>query len=69
MTHQQPYSHIKHATEVVIKSQKGEGPQRPMAPRVIERGLDEKLWNLLCACWVQNPRARPTIEGVLEYLS
>jgi hypothetical protein len=68
MTHQQPYSHIKHATEVVIKSQKGESPKRPLDPRVIERGLDEKLWSLLSACWVRNPRARPTIEGIIEYL-
>jgi hypothetical protein len=69
ISHQPPYNHIKHATEVVIRSSKGEFPKRPFGTRVVERGLDDKLWSLLLRCWSQMPRTRPTIEGVLTGLA
>jgi hypothetical protein len=68
ISHQPPYSHIKHATEVVIRSSRGEIPRRPLGARVVERGLDDKLWNLLLRCWSQAPQTRPTVEGVLSGL-
>ncbi|RDB23137.1 Serine/threonine-protein kinase STY17 [Hypsizygus marmoreus] len=68
LTHQQPYSHIRHATEVVIKSSAGEFPRRPTDSRVIERGLDDKLWTLLARCWSKRPDARPTIKQVIHGL-
>ncbi|KAJ6599272.1 kinase-like domain-containing protein [Mycena vulgaris] len=67
LTHEQPYNSIKHTTEVVIRSAKGEQPERPMAPpRVLERGLDDNVWSLLCRCWVTVPSQRPSIREVLE---
>ncbi|KAJ7499133.1 kinase-like domain-containing protein [Mycena latifolia] len=66
LTHEQPYNNIKHTTEVVIRSAKGEQPERPTAPpRVLERGLDDNLWSLLCRCWVTVPSQRPRIQEVL----
>ncbi|KAJ6510007.1 kinase-like domain-containing protein [Mycena vitilis] len=65
-THQQPYNSIKHTTEVVIRSAKGEHPQRPTDPKVIKRGLNDELWLLLGLCWVNEPSARPTIQDVLS---
>ncbi|KAJ7904313.1 kinase-like domain-containing protein [Mycena olivaceomarginata] len=46
-THEQPYNNIKHTTEVVIRSAKGEHPPRPADPKVLARGLDDKVWELL----------------------
>ncbi|KAJ7431319.1 kinase-like domain-containing protein [Mycena galericulata] len=66
ITHEQPYNYVKHTTEVVIRSSSGERPSRPTSPRVVERGLDDHLWSLLCRCWVNDPSQRPTIQEVLE---
>ncbi|KAJ7117403.1 kinase-like domain-containing protein [Mycena crocata] len=65
-THEQPYNNIKHTTEVVIRSAKGEQPPRPTGPRVLERGLNDALWELLCRCWVNEPSQRPTIQQILD---
>ncbi|KAJ7342846.1 TKL/TKL-ccin protein kinase [Mycena albidolilacea] len=67
--HEQPYNNIKHATEVVIRSAKGEKPPRPTANKVIRRGLDDDMWELLCFCWATEPSQRPTIQQVLDLLS
>ncbi|KAJ6539149.1 kinase-like domain-containing protein [Mycena capillaripes] len=66
LTHEQPYSNIKHTTEVVIRSAKGEQPTRPTDLKVMERGLDDNLWTLLGLCWVNQPSERPTIQQVLN---
>ncbi|GLB33605.1 putative TKL TKL-ccin protein kinase [Lyophyllum shimeji] len=68
MTHQQPWSHIRHATEVVIKASNGGLPLRPAQPRIVERGLDDKIWALLTKCWSTKWDERPTIEEVLQHL-
>jgi len=65
MTHQPPFSHIRHATEVVIKSSKGELPRRPTEPRVLERGLDDDLWALLNKCWSPRSAERLVIAEVI----
>ncbi|KAJ7283878.1 kinase-like domain-containing protein [Mycena rebaudengoi] len=66
LTHEQPYRDIKHTTEVVIRSAKGEQPARPTSPRILERGLDDHLWALLGQCWINEPSQRPSIQQVLE---
>ncbi|KAJ6516091.1 kinase-like domain-containing protein [Mycena sanguinolenta] len=65
-THEQPYNNIKHTTEVVIRSAKGEHPPKPTDPKVMRRGLDDNMWKLLSLCWVTEPNKRPTIQQVLE---
>ncbi|KAJ7833647.1 kinase-like domain-containing protein [Mycena olivaceomarginata] len=46
-THEQPYNNIKHTTEVVIRSAKGEKPLRPTEDKVIQRGLDDDMsWSV-----------------------
>jgi len=69
MTHQQPYSHIRHATEVVIKASTGEFPRRPTQSRIVERGLNEKLWALLIKCWSRKWKERPTVKEVIHHLA
>jgi len=68
LTHEQPYAYIKQTTEVVIKSHGGERPQRPVDSVIVDRGLDDALWNLLASCWVGEPRERPDIRRVLDTL-
>lgn len=68
MTGKQPFHYVKRPTEVLVKVRAGERPQRPTEPEAVERGLDDKLWNLLQRCWAQKPENRPTIEDVLAEL-
>jgi serine/threonine protein kinase len=68
ITNQQPYSYIKHTTEVVIKSSTGARPRRPTEPYIIARGLDDNLWGLMTTCWNDDPTARPSIDQVLAQL-
>jgi hypothetical protein len=68
LTHQQPYAHIKHTTEAVIRSNRGERPGRPTDPVIVGRGLDDKLWNVLTRCWEEDPRRRPDIDQLLAEL-
>ncbi|KAJ7918178.1 kinase-like protein [Mycena leptocephala] len=65
-THQQPYSQIKHTTEVVIRSAKGEHPLRPIQPQVLERGLGDNAWAILkFSCWSLEPTERPNFHDLL----
>ncbi|KAJ7733797.1 kinase-like domain-containing protein [Mycena metata] len=68
ITHEPPYNDIKHTTEVVIRSAKGETPRRPTEPQVVQRGLDDELWFLLMHCWATAPLERPTIKETLSML-
>ena len=68
MTHKQPYGNIKHTTEVVIKTARGEPPERPTEQDVLKRGLDDNLWELLTSCWSSSPSRRPQINKLLESL-
>ncbi|KAK7061549.1 mitochondrial distribution and morphology protein 10 [Favolaschia claudopus] len=42
-THEQPYNNIKHTTEVVIRSARGEHPPRPTDEKVLKRGLNDEI--------------------------
>lgn len=68
ITNEQPYSYIKHTTEVVIKSATGARPRRPTQPHIIARGLDDHLWDLMNTCWNKDSTARPSIDQVLDRL-
>ena len=68
MTGEPPFSHIKRTPEVLIKIQQGERPLRPEGQEIVNRGLDDKLWNLLIRCWDEDLGKRPTIQEVLEEL-
>jgi len=67
ITNHQPYSYIKHTTEVVIKSARGIRPRRPTEFHMVQRGLDDNLWDLLISCWGE-AALRPSIQQVLARL-
>ncbi|KAJ3745599.1 kinase-like domain-containing protein [Lentinula detonsa] len=66
LTHQQPYQKIKHTTEVVIRREKGELPERPLEPRILQRGLDDQVWGLLEDCWKTTASERPKIDEIIK---
>jgi len=68
ITNQQPYSYIKHTTEVIIKSAQGARPRRPTELHIIARGLNDNLWDVMTSCWSNDPAARPFIDQVLARL-
>jgi hypothetical protein len=45
----------------------GKRPPRPGHPLSRTRGLNDKVWHIITACWDQDPDARPTASKVVEY--
>ena len=37
--------------------------------QVVERGLDDRMWKLLCVCWSENPEDRPSIAELVAKLT
>ena len=64
-----PYSDIKKSIHVVFKKGRGELPNRPKDERVVRRGLDDRMWELLCQCWSKEPNDRPPIKELVKQLS
>ncbi|KDQ64686.1 hypothetical protein JAAARDRAFT_28325 [Jaapia argillacea MUCL 33604] len=68
ITHDQPFSYVKHTTEVVVKVSLGGSPRRPTDPTMVARGLDDNLWHLMERCWEKDRTRRPTIGDVLKVI-
>ncbi|KAF8351816.1 kinase-like domain-containing protein [Amanita rubescens] len=68
-THEMPFSHIKKNPQVIFrKMEKDELPKRSVDERVIERGLDDEIWKILCRCWAKEPEDRPSIDDLVTQL-
>ncbi|KAF8351806.1 hypothetical protein F5887DRAFT_912476 [Amanita rubescens] len=65
LTHQMPYANIKKTAQVVAKKRESGLPDRPQDERIIERGLDDKMWNILCQCWSKNPSNRIKVDKLV----
>jgi len=62
-THEMPYVNINKTFHVYSKKREGDGlPDRPQDERVVERGLDDRIWELLCLCWSRDSERRPSIN-------
>ena len=53
-------------TAVIRKVVDGECPNTPQGPEAV--WFTDALWGLLKRCWSPQPKLRPTVAGVLEYL-
>lgn len=42
----------------------GVRPQRPA--NYLELGLANEVWDMICACWHENPSQRPMMEEVVK---
>jgi hypothetical protein len=69
MTHKKPYADYKNPIAIPAYASAGERPARPSEPRVIERGLDNALWSLICNGWATEVSQRPSIQEMLTSLS
>ena len=63
-----PYPDVKKSIQVVFKKGNGELPNRPIDDRVVKRGLDDNMWELLCQCWSKSPEDRPSISDLVKQL-
>lgn len=66
-----PYAHIRKNIQV-IKRKEREGndgiPEKPQNADAIERGLDNRMWAVLCVCWSKDPQNRPSIDELVMQL-
>jgi len=60
-----PYANIKKTAHVIAKKRESVLPDRPQDERIIERGLDDKMWNILCQCWSKNPSNRIKVDKLV----
>ncbi|KDQ64697.1 hypothetical protein JAAARDRAFT_201996 [Jaapia argillacea MUCL 33604] len=68
ITHSHPWRDVKHTNAAAHKAANGERPPRPAEPEVVERGLDDHLWELMTQGWSQDYLERPDISQVLAAL-
>lgn len=64
MTGEKPYYNRPHDANVVVDIMSRRLPDRPTEEAVIERGMSEKMWNLMLHCWIWEPLERPTMASV-----
>ncbi len=64
-----PYDDAENLPQVVMKKLEKDGlPDRPQDVLAFERGLDDRMWELLCVCWSRDPQSRPSIDELLVRL-
>lgn len=61
-----PFIHIQQDFRVMWAVQSGERPARPS--NLLSRGLTDKVWHIIEACWVQETSQRPTASQIAEQL-
>lgn len=68
ITCEAPYAEVRRTTEVLFNMQKGLRPTRPLGPKFVERGLTDRLWNLINEAWKQDPKDRLTSQRFLDMM-
>ena len=63
LTGDRPFREIDKDDAVVTQLISGRLPQRP-GPPADARGLDDRLWGLMMACWNARPEKRPTMANL-----
>lgn len=64
-----PYDDAENLPQVVTKKLEKDGlPNRPQDALAFERGLDDRMWELLRVCWSRDPQCRPSIDELLTQL-
>jgi hypothetical protein len=56
------------AMQAMMKIAQGHRPSRPLDSGKISRVMTDGLWELLDACWKQQPESRPSMSTVLRRL-
>lgn len=58
-----PFGRMKRNLWVLEEVSNGGRPEKPSKAR--EVGLTDRMWELICWCWEQDPASRPTMEEVV----
>jgi hypothetical protein len=66
-TRQRPFAGL-HDYAIVIKVYKGLRPERPSSSLYNDEKLPDRLWDFIQRCWSQDPRTRPPMEEVVEFM-
>ncbi|KDQ18460.1 hypothetical protein BOTBODRAFT_512465 [Botryobasidium botryosum FD-172 SS1] len=64
-----PFFYIPHDAMVIAMILDGEFPRRPDDDRVVARGLDESMWQLMMDCWHAMPSERPSAADLVSRLA
>jgi len=68
ITGEAPYAEVRRTTEVLFNMQKGLRPTRPLGDKYVERGLTDRMWELIQLAWAQEPQDRLTSKDFRERL-
>ena len=68
MTGQRPYNNRLRDSNVIEDLVAKRLPDRPTDEEVIARGLNDRLWRLMLACWNWDPARRPSMSEIREGL-
>ena len=63
LTGDRPFRETDKDIAVAIELISGRLPQRPGSP-ADTRGLDDRLWGIMMACWNARPEERPTMANL-----
>jgi hypothetical protein len=63
-----PFRDISNDFQVMFAVQNGIRPSRPSDTLSQSRGLTDKIWRLIEACWVKEPSERPTASRIVKRL-
>ncbi|KIM77961.1 hypothetical protein PILCRDRAFT_607034 [Piloderma croceum F 1598] len=65
---QVPFYEIRQDYSVIIPVMNGKRPDFPSGDLSQTRGLNTELWDLIQACWAQDPIQRPIVKQIVECL-
>jgi 50S ribosome-binding GTPase len=65
---QVPFYEIRQDYSVIIPVMNGKRPDFPSGDLSQTRGLNTEVWNLIQACWAQDPTQRPIVKQIVERL-
>lgn len=58
-----PFFEFKHDTHVLLSVMRGKIPRRPEVD-----AITDDIWHLLTSCWERNPKSRPLVKEITEFL-
>jgi hypothetical protein len=63
-----PFFENPYDVQVILGVMRGKRPTRPSGNLSRTRGFSDEAWNLVEACWAQEPTQRPTADQVVGRL-
>lgn len=61
-----PWVNVSSDIQVMFAVKQGKRPNLPTKEISLSRGLSDKTWEIIEACWAQDPNSRPNAEQIVE---